>query len=189
MATAGLADIHNSSWGRTEKKKRKTPIATGWQSSPDPTGNYTVVKDQLVVPALAPWLVQGSGRRESMATAAWRISIIIVGVVLRRRRGRLRLPLADNHLRIPLVIRLSWRINLWFRLWLLSWCSVPVGVNSLQRNKVRAYRQIKQRRSRQGNSLRMMFVKEQLIFKLSCPILNNKITLFLTIKSCATILL
>ena len=29
MATAGLADIHNSSWGRTEMKKRKTPIATG----------------------------------------------------------------------------------------------------------------------------------------------------------------
>ena len=29
MATAGLADIHNNSWGRTEKKKRKTPLATG----------------------------------------------------------------------------------------------------------------------------------------------------------------
>ena len=29
MATAGLEDIHNNSWGRIEKKKRKTPIATG----------------------------------------------------------------------------------------------------------------------------------------------------------------
>ena len=63
MATAGLVDIHNNSWGRTVKKK-KNLIATGWQSSPDPTGNQTAVKDQLVVPALAPWLVQGSGRRE-----------------------------------------------------------------------------------------------------------------------------
>ena len=51
MDTVGLADIHNNSWGRTAKKK--TPIATGWQSSLDPTGNYTVVEDQLVVPALA----------------------------------------------------------------------------------------------------------------------------------------
>ena len=65
MATAGLADIHNNSWSRTVKKKnKKTPIATGSQSSLDPTGNQTVVKDQLVVPALAPWLVQGSGKRE-----------------------------------------------------------------------------------------------------------------------------
>ena len=62
MATAGLADIQSNIWGRTAKKK--SLIATGWQSSPDPTGNYTVVKDQLVVLALAPWLVQGSGRRE-----------------------------------------------------------------------------------------------------------------------------
>ena len=29
MATAGLADIHNNSWGRIEKKWRKAPIATG----------------------------------------------------------------------------------------------------------------------------------------------------------------
>ena len=29
MATTGLADIHYNSWGRTEMKKRKTPIATG----------------------------------------------------------------------------------------------------------------------------------------------------------------
>ena len=35
MAMAGLADIHNNSWGRTAKKK--TLIATDWQSSPDPT--------------------------------------------------------------------------------------------------------------------------------------------------------
>ena len=51
MATAGLADIHSNSWGRTEKKK--SLIATGWPSSPDPTSNLTVVEDQLVVPALA----------------------------------------------------------------------------------------------------------------------------------------
>ena len=37
IATAGLADIQNCSWGRTEKKKPL--IATGWQSSPDPSGN------------------------------------------------------------------------------------------------------------------------------------------------------
>ena len=29
---------------------RRTPIATGWQSSPDPTGNKTIVEDQIVVP-------------------------------------------------------------------------------------------------------------------------------------------
>ena len=50
MATAGLTDIQSNSWGRTEKKPR---IATGWQSPPDPTGNQTVVEDQIVVPALA----------------------------------------------------------------------------------------------------------------------------------------
>ena len=55
MATVGLADIHNSSWGRTAKKK--TLIATGWQSSLDPNGNWTVVEAQLVVPALAMWLM------------------------------------------------------------------------------------------------------------------------------------
>ena len=36
-ATVGLADVHNNSWGRTAKKK--TLIAIGWQSAPDPTGN------------------------------------------------------------------------------------------------------------------------------------------------------
>ena len=64
MATVGQADIHNNSWGRTEKKK--TLIATGWQSSPDPTGNQTVVEVQIVVPA--PWLVQGSCRRKWPST-------------------------------------------------------------------------------------------------------------------------
>ena len=62
MATAGLEDINSNSWGRTEMKKTLT--ATGWQSSLDPTGNYIVVQDQLVVLALAPRLVQGSDRRE-----------------------------------------------------------------------------------------------------------------------------
>ena len=62
MATAGLADIHNNSWGCTAMNK--TLIATGWQSSPDPTGNQTVVEDHLVVPTLSLWLMQGSGRRE-----------------------------------------------------------------------------------------------------------------------------
>ena len=51
MATDGLADIQSCSWCRTEMKK--TLIATGWQLLPDPTGNYTVVEDQIVVPALA----------------------------------------------------------------------------------------------------------------------------------------
>ena len=50
MATAGLADIQSNSWGRTMKKPQ---IATGWQSHPDPTGNQTVVEDQIVVLALA----------------------------------------------------------------------------------------------------------------------------------------
>ena len=50
MAMAGLADIQSNSWGRTVKKPR---IANGWQSPPDPTGNHTVVEDQIVVPALA----------------------------------------------------------------------------------------------------------------------------------------
>ena len=36
-------------------------IATGWQSSPDPTGNQIIMEDQIVVPALALWLMQGSG--------------------------------------------------------------------------------------------------------------------------------
>ena len=52
MATAGLVDILSNSWGRTAKKK-KSLIATGWQSPPDPTGNQTVMEDQIVVPALA----------------------------------------------------------------------------------------------------------------------------------------
>ena len=51
MATAGLADIHNSSWGRTAKKRTLT--ATGWQPSPDPKSNKTVVEAQIVIPALA----------------------------------------------------------------------------------------------------------------------------------------
>ena len=50
MATAGLTDIHNNSWGRTVKKPR---IATGWQSPPGPTSNQTVVEAQIVIPALA----------------------------------------------------------------------------------------------------------------------------------------
>ena len=50
MATAGLADIHNNSWGRTEKGPQ---VATGWQSPPDPTDNQTVMEDQIVVPAPA----------------------------------------------------------------------------------------------------------------------------------------
>ena len=62
MATAGLADIHNSSWGRTAMKK--TLIATGWQSSPDPTGNQTVMEDQQVVLTLALQLVWGLSGRE-----------------------------------------------------------------------------------------------------------------------------
>ena len=61
MATVGLADIHSNNWGRTAKKK--TPIATGWQSSPDPIGNQTVVEDQLVVPTLTLWLMYGSIKR------------------------------------------------------------------------------------------------------------------------------
>ena len=51
MATVGLSDIHSNSWGCIAKKK--TLIATGWQSSPDPTGNQTVVEDQIVVPTMA----------------------------------------------------------------------------------------------------------------------------------------
>ena len=50
MATAGLADIQSNSWGRTVKKPQ---IATGWKSPPDPTGNQTVVEDQIEVPTLA----------------------------------------------------------------------------------------------------------------------------------------
>ena len=49
IATDGLADIHSCSQGRTEMKK--TLIATGWQSSPDPKSNQTVVEAQIVVPA------------------------------------------------------------------------------------------------------------------------------------------
>ena len=43
-------------------------VATGWQSPPDSTDKQTVVKDQIVVPVLAPRLVQGSGRREEPST-------------------------------------------------------------------------------------------------------------------------
>ena len=50
MATAGLADIQSYSWGRTVMGPR---VATGWQSPPDPTGKQTIVKEQIVVPALA----------------------------------------------------------------------------------------------------------------------------------------
>ena len=74
MATAGLADIHNNScWGCTAMRRKKAPIATGWQSSPDPTGNQTVMKDQLVVPALAPWLVQGSGMHAQPSAVQGRV--------------------------------------------------------------------------------------------------------------------
>ena len=38
------------SWGRTVKDPR---VSTGWQSPLDPIGKQTVVKDQIVVPALA----------------------------------------------------------------------------------------------------------------------------------------
>ena len=51
MATAGLADIQSCSWGRTKMEPR---VATDWQSPPDPTGKQTVVKEQIVVPDLAP---------------------------------------------------------------------------------------------------------------------------------------
>ena len=69
MATAALADIHNNScWGRTVMRKKKAPIATGWQSYPDPTGNQPIMTDQIVVPAPAPRLVQGSGRLEYHST-------------------------------------------------------------------------------------------------------------------------
>ena len=50
MAMAGLADIQSNSWGHTVKKPQ---ITTGWQSPPDPTGNQTIVEDQIVVLALA----------------------------------------------------------------------------------------------------------------------------------------
>ena len=43
-------DIQSCNWGRTKKEPR---IAIGWQSPPDPTSKQTVVKDQIVVPALA----------------------------------------------------------------------------------------------------------------------------------------
>ena len=63
MSTAGLADIQNNScWGRTVMRKKKAPIATGWQSSPDPKNKQTVMEAPLVVPV--PGLVQASGRRE-----------------------------------------------------------------------------------------------------------------------------
>ena len=61
-ATDGLADIQSYNRGRTEMKN--TLIATSWQSSPGPTGNQTVVEVQIVVPAPALWLMQGSVRRE-----------------------------------------------------------------------------------------------------------------------------
>ena len=54
MATTGLVDIQNNSWGRTVMKPR---IATGWQSSPSPSDKHTVVEDQIVIPDLALWLL------------------------------------------------------------------------------------------------------------------------------------
>ena len=60
-AMAGLADTQSCSWGRTEKEPR---VATGWQSPLDPTDKQTIVKDLIVVPALALQLVWGSGRHE-----------------------------------------------------------------------------------------------------------------------------
>ena len=54
MAMAGLADIQSYSWGRTEMKPQ---VATGWPSPPDPTGKQTGVKEQIVVPTLALWLM------------------------------------------------------------------------------------------------------------------------------------
>ena len=69
MATPGLADIHNNNcWGCTVMMKKKALIATRWQSSPDPTDSQTIVKDQIVVPVLAPQLVQSSGMREQLPT-------------------------------------------------------------------------------------------------------------------------
>ena len=50
MAMAGLADIHNSSWGRTEMKPQ---VATGWPSPPDSTGKQIGVKEYIMVPDLA----------------------------------------------------------------------------------------------------------------------------------------
>ena len=50
MATAGLADIHNNSWGRTEKDP---PGATGCLSLSDSPDEQTAGEDQIVVPALA----------------------------------------------------------------------------------------------------------------------------------------
>ena len=50
MPMDDLVDIRSCNWGRTEKVPR---VATGWQSPLDPTGKQTVVKDQIVVPALA----------------------------------------------------------------------------------------------------------------------------------------
>ena len=38
-ATDGLADIQSCNWGRTVMRKKKAQIATGWQSSPDPTNS------------------------------------------------------------------------------------------------------------------------------------------------------
>ena len=61
MATAGLVDIQSCSWSRTEKNP---PGATGWRSLPDSTDKQTTGDDQIVVSALAPQLVQGSGRHE-----------------------------------------------------------------------------------------------------------------------------
>ena len=49
IATDGLADIHSCSRGRTEMKRTLT--ATGWQSSPDPKSNQTVMEAQIVAPA------------------------------------------------------------------------------------------------------------------------------------------
>ena len=48
MATAGLAGIQIYSWGCTVKKPR---LATGWQSSPDPTEQIMHDKGPVLVPA------------------------------------------------------------------------------------------------------------------------------------------
>ena len=64
MAMAGLADIHNNSWGRTGMRKKKAPIAIGWQSSPDPTDKQTDGEDQVVALARALELMSGSSMCE-----------------------------------------------------------------------------------------------------------------------------
>ena len=61
MATAGLADIQSYSWDRT---LMDPPDATSWRSLPDSTDKQTAGEDQIVVPALALYLVWGLGRHE-----------------------------------------------------------------------------------------------------------------------------